>query len=249
MNAGTEPWGINVVKVETKDVDLPDTMKRAMARQAEAERERRAKVIAAEGEYQAAERPLPGGRDDLTRARSAYAADAGRGGHRAQLHAGVSDGRARRGPRVQAGARANGTSGDHSHNDSSLRADGLARNEAAVRHARCERGRRRPRGCFEPVCRKRPAASEPGATQLSPLMPRSPLDRTHHPGGRDTSSARRRVSWSRLVPRSSPRRLPVSGMRWPTSAWRCGARSTGPTTCRRGPQRSRSCRRPARSRT
>ena len=45
-----------MVKVETKDVDLPDTMKRAMARQAEAERERRAKIIAAEGEFQAAER-------------------------------------------------------------------------------------------------------------------------------------------------------------------------------------------------
>ncbi len=56
IDAGTEPWGINVVKVETKDVGLPDTMKRAMARQAEAERERRAKVIAAEGEYQAAQR-------------------------------------------------------------------------------------------------------------------------------------------------------------------------------------------------
>jgi regulator of protease activity HflC (stomatin/prohibitin superfamily) len=56
IDAGTEPWGVNVVKVETKDVDLPDTMERAMARQAEAERERRAKVIAAEGEYQAAER-------------------------------------------------------------------------------------------------------------------------------------------------------------------------------------------------
>ena len=56
IDSGTEPWGINVVKVETKDVDLPDTMKRAMARQAEAERERRAKVIAAEGEYQAAGR-------------------------------------------------------------------------------------------------------------------------------------------------------------------------------------------------
>jgi len=55
IDFATEPWGINVVKVETKDVDLPDAMKRAMARQAEAERERRAKVIAAEGEYQAAE--------------------------------------------------------------------------------------------------------------------------------------------------------------------------------------------------
>jgi regulator of protease activity HflC (stomatin/prohibitin superfamily) len=56
IDASTEPWGVNVVKVETKDVDLPETMKRAMARQAEAERERRAKVIAAEGEYQASER-------------------------------------------------------------------------------------------------------------------------------------------------------------------------------------------------
>jgi regulator of protease activity HflC (stomatin/prohibitin superfamily) len=56
IDAATEPWGVQVVGVETKDIGLPDTMKRAMARQAEAERERRAKVIAAEGEYQAAER-------------------------------------------------------------------------------------------------------------------------------------------------------------------------------------------------
>jgi regulator of protease activity HflC (stomatin/prohibitin superfamily) len=56
IDRATEPWGIQVVAVETKDVGLPDTMKRAMARQAEAERERRAKIIAAEGEYQAAER-------------------------------------------------------------------------------------------------------------------------------------------------------------------------------------------------
>jgi regulator of protease activity HflC (stomatin/prohibitin superfamily) len=56
IDTGTEAWGVSVVKVETKDVGLPDTMKRAMARQAEAERERRAKVIAAQGEYQAAER-------------------------------------------------------------------------------------------------------------------------------------------------------------------------------------------------
>jgi len=52
----TAPWGIKVSIVEVKDVELPDTMKRAMARQAEAEREKRAKVIHAEGEYQAAER-------------------------------------------------------------------------------------------------------------------------------------------------------------------------------------------------
>jgi regulator of protease activity HflC (stomatin/prohibitin superfamily) len=52
----TDPWGIKVISVEVKDVDLPAEMKRAMARQAEAERERRAKVINAEGEYQAAQR-------------------------------------------------------------------------------------------------------------------------------------------------------------------------------------------------
>lgn len=52
----TEPWGIKVSTVEVKDLELPSTMQRAMARQAEAERERRAKVIAADGEFQASER-------------------------------------------------------------------------------------------------------------------------------------------------------------------------------------------------
>ena len=52
----TEPWGVKVTKVEVKNVDLPQEMQRAIARQAEAERERRAKVINAEGEYQAAGR-------------------------------------------------------------------------------------------------------------------------------------------------------------------------------------------------
>lgn len=52
----TDPWGIKVSAVEVKDVDLPETMKRAMARQAESERERRAKVIHAEGEFQASEK-------------------------------------------------------------------------------------------------------------------------------------------------------------------------------------------------
>jgi regulator of protease activity HflC (stomatin/prohibitin superfamily) len=52
----TEPWGVKVTAVEVKDVVLPDTMKRAMAKQAEAERERRAKVVNAEGEFQAAEK-------------------------------------------------------------------------------------------------------------------------------------------------------------------------------------------------
>ena len=52
----TEPWGVKVTNVEVKNVDLPQEMQRAIARQAEAERERRAKVINAEGEYQAATR-------------------------------------------------------------------------------------------------------------------------------------------------------------------------------------------------
>ncbi|MGH8023129.1 MAG: slipin family protein [Limisphaerales bacterium] len=52
----TEPWGIKVTAVETRDVALPDSMKRAMARQAEAERERRAKITNAEGEFQASEK-------------------------------------------------------------------------------------------------------------------------------------------------------------------------------------------------
>ncbi|WP_068549071.1 slipin family protein [Thermosulfidibacter takaii] len=51
----TEPWGIKVITVELKHIDLPQEMQRAMAKQAEAERERRAKVISAEGEYQAAQ--------------------------------------------------------------------------------------------------------------------------------------------------------------------------------------------------
>jgi regulator of protease activity HflC (stomatin/prohibitin superfamily) len=52
----TEPWGVKVTTVEIKDVEIPQTMQRAMARQAEAERERRAKIISSEGEFQAAQR-------------------------------------------------------------------------------------------------------------------------------------------------------------------------------------------------
>jgi regulator of protease activity HflC (stomatin/prohibitin superfamily) len=56
IDEGTDPWGIDVTGVEIKDIDLPKEMKRAMAKQAEAERERRGKVIAAEGEYQASKK-------------------------------------------------------------------------------------------------------------------------------------------------------------------------------------------------
>jgi regulator of protease activity HflC (stomatin/prohibitin superfamily) len=56
IDEATSPWGIKVSVVEVKDVEIPSSMQRAMARQAEAERERRAKVIAAEGEFQASER-------------------------------------------------------------------------------------------------------------------------------------------------------------------------------------------------
>jgi regulator of protease activity HflC (stomatin/prohibitin superfamily) len=56
LDKDTEPWGVKVTKVEIKHIDLPQEMQRAMAKQAEAERERRAKVIGAEGEYQAAQK-------------------------------------------------------------------------------------------------------------------------------------------------------------------------------------------------
>jgi regulator of protease activity HflC (stomatin/prohibitin superfamily) len=54
IDSHTEPWGVKVTAVEIKDVTLPDNMQRAMAKEAEAERERRAKIVAAEGEFQAA---------------------------------------------------------------------------------------------------------------------------------------------------------------------------------------------------
>jgi regulator of protease activity HflC (stomatin/prohibitin superfamily) len=56
IDSQTEPWGIKVSNVEVKQIDLPQEMQRAMAKQAEAERERRSKVIAAEGEFQASQR-------------------------------------------------------------------------------------------------------------------------------------------------------------------------------------------------
>jgi regulator of protease activity HflC (stomatin/prohibitin superfamily) len=62
IDSHTDPWGIKVTAVEVKDVVLPDTMKRAMAGQAESERERRAKIIDAEGEFQAAAKLVEAGR-------------------------------------------------------------------------------------------------------------------------------------------------------------------------------------------
>lgn len=56
LDDATDPWGIKVTAVEIKSIEIPDSMKRAMAKQAEAERERRAKIISAEGEFQASER-------------------------------------------------------------------------------------------------------------------------------------------------------------------------------------------------
>ena len=56
LDRSTEPWGIKVTLVEVKNIDLPEEMKRAIAKQAEAERERRAKVINAEGEFQASQK-------------------------------------------------------------------------------------------------------------------------------------------------------------------------------------------------
>ena len=65
----TDPWGIKVSAVEVKHVDLPQDMQRAMARQAEAEREKRAKIIHAEGELIASEKLVAGGRGASTASR------------------------------------------------------------------------------------------------------------------------------------------------------------------------------------
>ncbi|MBV9159219.1 MAG: slipin family protein [Candidatus Kaiserbacteria bacterium] len=56
IDGHTEPWGVEVTVVEIKDIQLPDNMQRAMAKEAEAERERRAKIVAAEGEFQASQK-------------------------------------------------------------------------------------------------------------------------------------------------------------------------------------------------
>ena len=64
IDAQTEPWGIKVTMVEIKDVEIPERMQHAIARQAEAERERRAKIINAEGEFQAAAKLARRGRRD-----------------------------------------------------------------------------------------------------------------------------------------------------------------------------------------
>lgn len=62
VDKDTDPWGIKVTKIEVKDIEMPDTMKRAMARQAESERDRRARVILAAGEAQAAEKLAEAGK-------------------------------------------------------------------------------------------------------------------------------------------------------------------------------------------
>ena len=84
------PWGIRVERVEIKDVSLPEGMKRSMSRQAEAERERRARIITADGEYQASKR-LAAAANVMSRDPAALqlqaAADGGRGGRRAEQHA------------------------------------------------------------------------------------------------------------------------------------------------------------------
>ncbi len=85
----TDPWGIDVSAVEVKDVDLPDQMKRAMARQAEAERERRAKVIAAQGELQSSDALAQAARNARGRAgrdSAPLSPDADRDRRREQLH-------------------------------------------------------------------------------------------------------------------------------------------------------------------
>ena len=93
IDAQTAPWGIKVSVVEIMDVELPDTMKRAIAKQAEAERERRAKVIAAKGKFQASAKPRKRRGHEQKPDDSAIEipADAGRGGGGEELDNAVPD--------------------------------------------------------------------------------------------------------------------------------------------------------------
>ena len=98
-------WGVHIDRVEIKDVVLPESMKRSMSRQAEAERERRSRVITAEGELQASRKLAAGRRGDgrtSGRAAAAAAADRGRGGRGEELDPGVAvPGRAAALPRTR----------------------------------------------------------------------------------------------------------------------------------------------------
>jgi hypothetical protein len=90
----TDPWGIEVSAFDVKDLDLPKSMKRAMARQAEAERERRAKVINAQGELQASETLAQAARTlaiEPERVPASLSADCDRDRGRAQLHDDLPD--------------------------------------------------------------------------------------------------------------------------------------------------------------
>ena len=93
LDSPAAPWGIEIDRVEIKDVALPEAMKRSMSRQAEAERERRSRIITADGEFQASKRlSEAAARDgrDPGRAAAAAAADDGGGGGREELDAGAA---------------------------------------------------------------------------------------------------------------------------------------------------------------
>ena len=90
LDSPAAAWGIEIDRVEIKDVALPETMKRSMSRQAEAERERRSRIITADGEFQASQRLSEAAAamaDDASRAPAAAAPDDGRGGGREELDA------------------------------------------------------------------------------------------------------------------------------------------------------------------
>ena len=168
LDAQTDAWGIKVANVEIKHVDLDETMVRAIARQAEAERERRAKVIHAEGELQAAEKLREAARDAGAAAAgdaAALPADADRHRRREELD-----------DRLPA---ADGA--DHAADEDARRAAG-----GRARRAAAARGRGRARRATAP--RRRPRA----ATRRAPgRRRRRRACRRAHPAGRPPDDARR----------------------------------------------------------
>ena len=143
LDVQTEEWGVKVTVVELKDIQLPDSMQRAMARQAEAEREKRAKIIAAEGEALAAgELGERLGRDDGPPAGAAAAQppDDGRDRRRQELHdhvpgtADEHDRRDRHLPQPRGGSRSLGAASDGRHSHAGGRTARPDRRHAARRH-------------------------------------------------------------------------------------------------------------------
>ncbi len=254
----TAPWGIKVSIVEVKDVEIPQGMQRAMARQAEAERERRAKVINAEGEFQASERLKDAAvviADASDRAAAALPADAARARRVA-----VDDDRLPDADRDARGRSCRGrrqkTIADLRHDPTTGRWVGDRARACRRARARDERAERRRADC--PFCAGHEDRTPPetlrlgdGPDRLGRARRAEPLSGARAAGGRDPRPGARA-----LVRRRSPdETLDLVAEAWQrrardvgaASACRCSTRATKPARrCRTRTRSSRGCLHPRR---